>query len=42
MSKKQKHCVIRDDKTMRYSLGNPTFEYKNRWCETLPLGKVLF
>ncbi|MBI6548045.1 GNAT family N-acetyltransferase [Xenorhabdus lircayensis] len=30
------------DKTMRYSLGNPTFEYKNRWCETLPLGKVLF
>ncbi|MDE9539910.1 GNAT family N-acetyltransferase [Xenorhabdus bovienii] len=30
------------DKTMRYSLGNPTFEYKNRWCVTLPLGKVLF
>lgn len=30
------------DKTMRYSLGNPTFEYKNRWCEILPLGKVLF
>ncbi|CCW30446.1 conserved hypothetical protein [Xenorhabdus nematophila F1] len=30
------------DKTMRYSLGNPTFEYKNRWCETLPLGKILF
>ncbi|AOM41746.1 GNAT family N-acetyltransferase [Xenorhabdus hominickii] len=30
------------DKSMRYSLGNPTFEYKNRWCETLPLGKVLF
>ncbi|CDH00904.1 GNAT family N-acetyltransferase [Xenorhabdus bovienii] len=30
------------DKTMRYSLGNPTFEYKNRWCVTLPLGKVIF
>ncbi|KLU14251.1 MULTISPECIES: GNAT family N-acetyltransferase [Xenorhabdus] len=30
------------DKTMRYSLGNPTFEYKNRWCETFPLGRVLF
>ncbi|MBC8951346.1 GNAT family N-acetyltransferase [Xenorhabdus sp. TS4] len=30
------------DKTMRYSLGNPTLEYKNRWCETLPLGKVIF
>ncbi|MBD2795677.1 GNAT family N-acetyltransferase [Xenorhabdus sp. 18] len=30
------------NKTMRYSLGNPTFEYKNRWCEILPLGKVLF
>ncbi|SFU80219.1 GNAT family N-acetyltransferase [Xenorhabdus koppenhoeferi] len=30
------------DKTMRYSLGNPTLEYKNRWCETFPLGKVLF
>ncbi|CDH32573.1 GNAT family N-acetyltransferase [Xenorhabdus bovienii] len=30
------------DKTMRYSLGNPTFEYKSRWCVTLPLGKVLF
>ncbi|CDG15854.1 GNAT family N-acetyltransferase [Xenorhabdus doucetiae] len=30
------------DKIMRYSLGNPTFEYKNRWCEILPLGKVLF
>lgn len=29
-------------KTMRYSLGNPTFEYKSRWCETLQLGKVLF
>ncbi len=29
------------NKTMRYSLGNPTFEYKNRWCETSPLGKVL-
>ncbi|WP_319928909.1 hypothetical protein [Xenorhabdus santafensis] len=27
---------------MRYSLGNPTFEYKNRWCEIFPLGKVLF
>ncbi|PHM62389.1 GNAT family N-acetyltransferase [Xenorhabdus ishibashii] len=30
------------DKTMRYSLGNPTLEYKSRWCETLPLGKVIF
>ncbi|MDR0219025.1 MAG: antimicrobial resistance protein Mig-14, partial [Enterobacteriaceae bacterium] len=30
------------DKTMRFSLGNPTLEYKNRWCETFPLGKVLF
>ncbi|WP_340609328.1 GNAT family N-acetyltransferase [Xenorhabdus bharatensis] len=30
------------DKTMRYSLGNPTLEYKNRWCETFPLGKILF
>ncbi|PHM72728.1 GNAT family N-acetyltransferase [Xenorhabdus kozodoii] len=30
------------DKTLRYSLGNPTLEYKNRWCETLPLGRVLF
>ncbi|MEX0447482.1 GNAT family N-acetyltransferase [Xenorhabdus sp. SGI246] len=29
------------DKTMRYSLGNPTLEYKSRWCETFPLGKVL-
>ncbi|CDL84069.1 GNAT family N-acetyltransferase [Xenorhabdus szentirmaii] len=33
---------LQGDKTMRYSLGNPTFEYKNRWCETLPLGKMLF
>ncbi|PHM23390.1 GNAT family N-acetyltransferase [Xenorhabdus ehlersii] len=31
-----------EDKIMRYSLGNPTLEYKNRWCETFPLGRVLF
>lgn len=28
-------------KNMRYSFGNPTFEYKDRWCHLSPVGRVL-
>ncbi|MCW7549708.1 GNAT family N-acetyltransferase [Photorhabdus sp. APURE] len=29
-------------KTMRYSIGKPTFAYKDRWCHRHPLARTLF
>ncbi|PIJ49234.1 Mig-14 family protein [Erwinia sp. OLTSP20] len=28
-------------KKMRYSFGRPTADYKNRWCKTEPVGRIL-
>lgn len=29
------------EKSMRYSFGNPTFKYKERWCNLSPIGRLL-